>query len=378
MIPTGNKMNRLRRKPPPSIDPKTLKTLTEIFYSDEFGMRNASLLYKEAVKQKLPVSYQQVRKGFYELQELVQMFLPLKKPTPSKVPIRGRYTGERIYFDSMYFPRNKIAILNAFDLYSKFAWGKPIRLKKRADETTESVDSSKAANFLQEVLTDLHKRGFSMDNCISDSGSEFLGTFQKVLEEEGIPQVLTEPGDHLLLGPIDGYTRGLRLAAEKWLTVNPGRDLYKQVPQLIETYNSTFHTTIKMSPEEAMGKVAPLVDSASDDRDPPKLSDGDSVRIAIRLDKNPRKKIRANWSREIYEVEEVNPVTRQVKVSNGRTYRENDLQQVPFPDLVMRYIPPPSADAAPKEPYVRREPEILKREPSMRERKAPAFLADYV
>lgn len=364
---------------PPSIDPKIIEKLKELFYSDEFGMRGINAFYKLVQKEGIDISFRELKKGFYDLQEVVQMFAPLKKVEASKVPIKGKYTGERVYFDTMYFP--KVAIINAFDLHSKYAWGKPIRLKTRSDGTTESVDSRKTASFLDEVIEAFHKQGFTVDTAVSDSGTEFMGDFRKRLEEEGIPHETTEPGDHLLLGPIDGYTRGLRLAAEKWLAVNPGADLYKQVPKLIELYNNSPHSTIKMTPSEALGKVTPISTDTSDDREPITLQVGDSVRVVTRFDKNPFNKIRHNYSREIYTIKRINPTTRRFEVSNGKTYREQDLFHVKYPDRVMRYEPParqpppesPDDTAQPKTP-------LPPREPSKRERISTfsKYLVNYV
>jgi hypothetical protein len=365
------------QKSPPELDPKTIKKLHDIFYSDEFGMRNAYALYKEAVKQKINVSFQDIKRGFYDLQEVNQMFSPLKKPTASKVPIVGRYVGERVFFDTMYFPRNKIAIINGFDLHSKYAWGKPIRLISRADETTQSVDSRKGATFIQEVMLDLNKKGYTLDSVVCDAGSEWLGEAKAYLAREGIPQDFAEPGDHLALGPIDGYTRGLRLAAERWLTTNPGKDLYKHVAQLIETYNNTIHSTIKMTPDEALGKIGPVYKrDIKDDREPSELKEGDTVRVITRNKDNPRKKIRANWSRNMYKIIKANLVSRQFKLDNGRTYREFELLLIPFPDRVMRYEPP---EAPPKEkPAPREKVPIEPRVQPSRDRKTPNYLIDYV
>jgi hypothetical protein len=312
----------------------TINKLTKIFYSDEFGMRSAALLYKEARKAGIDITHEALKKGFYDHQEVVQMFAPLKKAEPSKAPIKASFTGERVYMDTMYFP--KVAIINAFDLHSKYAWGHPVRIKTRLDETKEKVSSLKAVNFFKEVEEDLHRKGITPEEVVTDFGSEFLGHFDRYLQEQGIPHTVTEVGDHLQLAPIDGYTRGLRLSAEKWLAVNPSGDLYKQIPQLIETYNNTHHSTIKITPREALTSINHLVPSKVEDSKPSELHKGDSVRIVIRYDKNPFKKIRPNWSRELYTVTKVNHVSRRFTLDNGKTYQEKDILLIPYPNKVMR------------------------------------------
>lgn len=340
-------------------------------------MRSAFLLYKKAREAGIDISHNQLKRGFYDHQEVVQQFAPLKKPDPSPVPITASFTGEKVYMDTMFFP--KIAIINAFDLHSKYAWGKAIRLKKRADETTESVSSRKTANFFLEVEEDLHRKGFTPEEVITDYGTEFLGHFNRYLEEQGIPHTITEVGDHLQLGPIDGYTRGLRLSAEKWLAVNPGGDLYKQAPLLIEAYNRTEHSTIKMTPEEALTKIDVPIRKRVDERGPTGIKVGDMVRIAVRHDKNPFNKIRPNWSRDLYEVTKVNKATRRFTLDNGKTYQEKDIFHIQYPEKVGR-APPTKSEDTPSKPTPTPAPAPAPQSPRRgnRVRTKPVWTVDYV
>lgn len=377
------------RPSPPELSKETIEKLSDIFYSDDFGMRSAVSLYRQANKQGINISHSDLRRGFYDLQEVVQMFAPLKKPQSSGKPIIATFTGEKIYMDTMYFPKNKLAVINAFDLHSKYAWGKPVRLKTRADETTESVSSLKTKNFLEEVIADLHKNGFTLEEVVSDFGSEFLGNFAKYVAENNIEHLVTEVGDHILMSPIDAYTRGLRLSAEKWLAVNEGQDLYKQIPKLIKLYNNTEHSTTGMKPSEALGKIIPVPQKKPDMRKASELLEGDSVRIVIRYDKNPFKKIRPNWSREMYKVVKANYNSRRFTLDNGRTYREHDLLLVPFPEKVMRpKIPLSSPTGLRPEGAISQEisasPEAKKDKTpppprrSQREVKKPKYLIDFL
>ena len=355
----------------------TLAKLSKIFYSDEFGMRGLAPLYKEANKQGISISLKDLKQGFYDHQEVVQMFAPLKKNEASPIPIYGNFVGEKIYMDTMFFKSQKLAVINAFDLYSKYAWAKPIRLKMRADETVESVSSTKTLNFFKEVQEDLHKKGFTIEECITDAGTEFLSVFDKYLQEDDIPHTVTEVGDHIALAPIDGYTRGLRLSAEKWLAVNQDSDLYKQIV-LVNTYNNTEHSTIKMKPAEALTKVYPISKKPRDSRNPSNIKKGDKVRISVRFVKNPLKKIKPNWSRELYTVEKANEVTRRFLLNDGRTYREPDILKIEFPEKVMKR-PISEKPEKPKSDFVPKLKPVPKpRQPSQRDRKAPSYLIDFV
>lgn len=359
------------------LDKDTINKLTKIFYSDEFGMRNITALHKEAQKQGISLSLKDLKDGFYDHQEVVQMFSPLKKNETSTTPITASFTGEKIYLDTMFFKSQKLAVINAFDLHSKYAWAKPVRLKMRADETVESVSSRKTTNFFQQVEEDLHKKGFTIAEAVTDAGTEFLKDFDRYLSEQGIPHTVTEVGDHIALAPIDGYTRGLRLSAEKWLAVNPSSDLYKQIPILVNTYNNTEHSTIKMKPSEAIGRILPIPQRKEDKREPSNIKKGDKVRIVVRFVKNPLKKIKPNWSRELYTVEKANQVTRRFTLNDGKTYREPDIFKIEHPDKIMK-SPVTEKPQVAGEPKLKQKQVLEKRDQPQRERAKPRYLVDFV
>jgi hypothetical protein len=129
------------------------------------------------------------------------------------------------------------------------------------------------------------------------------------------------------------------------MAVNPGKDLYKQIPALIEAYNNSPHTNLgDLTPQEALSRLQGVPKRKTSKPAPVSLEIGDSVRIVARHEKNPYNKIRPNWSREIYTIEQIQG--QRLFLSNGKSYREHEVFHVPFPEKVE----PRSASAQPQAP----------------------------
>ena len=127
---------------------------------------------------------------------------------------------------------------------------------------------------------------------------------------------------------------------QKHLTTHSTNKYIDVLQKLIDTYNSKYHTTIKMSPIDA-SKIEnrEAVLSCFRDkpfRDKPKFSVGDRVRI-YRYKGTFEKGYKPNWTREVFIVDKVkwtNPITYVLKDENnepilGSFYKE-ELQKISF------------------------------------------------
>lgn len=344
---------------PPQLSEEVLKQLREIFYGEDFAMSGIGRLWEEVKKRKINISFGDLKKGFYDLQEVVQIFAPEKKPVRHSYSIEAGQVGERVYFDTMFFPRNKILVVNAFDLASRYGWSKPYRVQTKPDETRTSVTASKTTAFLEDVLEDLYKKGYHVANIVSDSGSEYLSTFHKELVDRGMNHIFTVAGDHRQTAPIDRYTKTIRTMAEKWNAVFK-EDLYKVIPKLVKTYNNMKHSKIGVRPADAISSINTIIRKENDNEtiDKPLIAVGDTVRVYVRTDKNPRKKIRPNWSTEMYKVSGYSNSQKLFTLNNGKKYREYMILKVSHPEHVQKYhvnrlVPAPRSreSSKPKEIY---------------------------
>ncbi|GMF64759.1 unnamed protein product [Phytophthora lilii] len=95
----------------------------------------------------------------------------------------------------------------------------------------------------------LHK----VDILTRDNGSEFMNQqAQEFFKSKKTELYNNEPGDHGTLGKIERFNRTLKQRLTK---MPPKRITHQLIADLIENYNSTFHRSIGMTPNDAKGKV---------------------------------------------------------------------------------------------------------------------------
>jgi len=93
----------------------------------------------------------------------------------------------------------------------------------------------------------------------TDKGTEFLnGTFQKLLRDRNIRHYTSE-NDDIKAAVVERFNRTLKGAMWRYLThVSSGR--YVDVlPQLVSSYNNTYHRSIKMAPSEVNAQNESIV-----------------------------------------------------------------------------------------------------------------------
>ena len=335
---------------PPKLRKEDIEKLNKIFYNPDFGLRDATQLFNETKKKGLKLTFKQIKDGYYDNQEVVQMWKPISdtsKKESQKVlrKIDTAYPAEQLYMDTQFFYKYNIYLINALDLASRYAWVKPLFVKHALNDTKKTVTPAQTLKHLEDVTLFLNSRGYSVDRIITDSGNEFFSTFDKYCQERGIEHTFTYPNDHQETRPIDAFSRTMRILIEKFVTVHGTKGLITAIPKLVDAYNNQLvHSSLKMTPAEYLSS-----NKAQDDKEKAinesmkgvrkqsfKFNIGDSVRVLTRLIDNKFKKIKANWSREIYSVKKLG---RRYTLSNGKEYTENELQLIPFPELVMRFVP---------------------------------------
>ncbi|GMF37156.1 unnamed protein product [Phytophthora lilii] len=93
----------------------------------------------------------------------------------------------------------------------------------------------------------------TVDILTGDNGSEFMNSqVQEFFQTKKIEHYNNEPGDHGTMGKIERFNRTLKQRLTK---MSPKRITQKLITDVIENYNTTFHRSIGMTPNEAKGKV---------------------------------------------------------------------------------------------------------------------------
>jgi hypothetical protein len=123
-------------------------------------------------------------------------------------------------------------------VFSKFAWVTPIPNK----QMTTVVDAYR---------DQLFKTGQISLNLRCDKGSEFLNhEFKQMCEDFGIN--LYTSNNEVKCAVVERFIRTLRGKLSKYLSYHNTNRYIHDLQALVRSYNNTYHSSIKMSPERAL------------------------------------------------------------------------------------------------------------------------------
>lgn len=186
-------------------------------------------------------------------------------------------------------------LLMCIDVFSKYGRIVPLKTK-----TAESVRDA-FAKILREATPALVQ---------TDKGSEFLnGPFRKLTSEHGILHYTSENED-IKCAVVERWNRTMMSKVHRYLTFKNTNRFIDVLPQLVDSYNSTYHTAIKMAPAEVNATNESKVRQTLYPPKPKKLlfkfAVGDTVRMSQA--RRPFKKGYAqNWSQEMFKVSRLYP-----------------------------------------------------------------------
>ena len=192
--------------------------------------------------------------------------------------------------------RNYRYILVVLDIFSRFAWARPLKTKTGKDVCTALKDI-------------FEKSGRKPSYIWSDAGKEF---FNNLMTKGllGDTTTLYASYNQPKAAIAERFIRTLRNKIETRYLGTQQTVWYKELQNLIDEYNSSFHTGIGMSPDEAIQpeNFAKVFSKQYEDRIAPTnyrlLKVGDKVRLAM-LKKVFEKGTSPNWTEEVFEVVKV-------------------------------------------------------------------------
>jgi hypothetical protein len=126
-------------------------------------------------------------------------------------------------------------LLTCIDVFSKYARVEPLKTKSGIALTTAFTKMLKTqqCRLLQ-----------------TDKGTEFLNTaFQKLLRDRNIRHYTSE-NDDIKASVVERFNRTLKGVMWRYLTHASSGRYIDVLPQLVSSYNNTYHRSIKMSPSE--------------------------------------------------------------------------------------------------------------------------------
>ncbi len=305
----------------PSLDQNgKQKLLQKLYYNPKQGLFNATKLYQKV--RELGIKLQEVR-DFIKRQKTGQLY---KGPTKTLYyPITA--PPGSFQADLIFYPKTK-KINNGYDtaltlieITSRMGYLIPMKGKKTA-QVIEAMESF------------LKLPGIEIKNLTTDKGSEFIsGTWKRLMQDHNIQHILADEGDHRKMGLVERFNKTAKSLISKYQTMYQTKKWIDAIPDLIENYNNTVHSTIGYAPtkvgirEMALIRFDAAQKTARLDR-MKNLNVGDKVRI---LQRKPQfGKEGAKWSDEVFTITEDN--TKSFKLEGQhRKYKHYELQKVEYP-----------------------------------------------
>ena len=210
-------------------------------------------------------------------------------------------------------------LLLVIDTFSKYGWIVPLKDKK--GET------------VAKALKQIFKEGRRPDKLWTDKGREFYNKDVKDLVEYS-----TENEEKSSI--VERWIRTIKDKMWKYFTDNNTYNYMSVLPDLLEDYNNTVHSSTKFTPTDASKKENELTvwrnlypDRLKTNRLTPKFSVGDEVRITKKK-KVFEKGYTTRWTEEIFTIKEIrdtNPITYKLSDLQGEeikgTFYEPELQK---------------------------------------------------
>ena len=192
--------------------------------------------------------------------------------------------------------------LCVIDIFIKYAWVVPLKDKKGV---------SNVAAF-QNVLKQSNRKP---NKIWIDKGSEFYNaSFKKWLRDNDIVMYSTHNEGKSVVA--ERFIRTLKSKIYKYMTSISKKVYIDKLDDIVNEYNNTYHTTIKMKPTDVKDNTYINTDKETNDKDP-KFKVGDRVRIS-KYKNIFAKGSPPNWSEEVF-------VIKKVKNTVLWTYFINDL-----------------------------------------------------
>lgn len=197
-------------------------------------------------------------------------------------------------------------LLMCIDVFSKYGWIVPIKKK-----TAESVRDAFAKVLLEATPIFVQ----------TDKGTEFLNSaFRKLMSDNGIVHY-TSQNDDIKCAVVERWNRTMMTKIHRYLTFKNTNRFIDVLPLLLKSYNSTYHSSIKMAPVEVNvkneKKVRRTLYPPKPKRIKWKFNTGDSVRLS-RSRQLFRKGYAQKWSEEIFKITQRYP-------THPQTYGLSDL-----------------------------------------------------
>lgn len=341
---------------------KNKKFFDSIFYDKGFLMKNLPLFVKkirtielqEKGHNDIPYS---VIESYYDHQPVVQQFRPETDIKVIPRHIIALMPFERIYCDTMYLTQKNsvLAFVNIVDYFSKYAFSRCFTIKSK----TSNIPSEKAKLTFNAFLEDIKTYNIPVGIIYTDRGSEYMGDFEKNLQDKKFIQIYANAGDKKKMSPIERFNKTLRIYIEKFKIVygNINSDV---LDIIMKSYNNIEHANLKYSPIEILKnkKYQDEVTSINYAKQNNQISIPSLVgHVRIRIPGNTFKKVSPVWSDKIYTIKSFSKGNYELTELPNKYFKREDILPVSKEKLLQPEIDSDLLSNLRKERvYIPREP----------------------
>lgn len=264
------------------------------------------------------------------------------KPKMQKIvvrPIEVKKPCERLQVDFIELNENDgyRYILNCIDVFSKYVWCYPMENRKMKDYFSFFLDLFRKHNF----------RIFQADNEFNNKD------IQSLCKHFMIKPIFSRPYNPRANGCIERFNKTLKEQINKHFTNNNTKNWIDILPKIVENYNNSYHSVIKMTPKECFYGNKQIIKKASHGikqqskrflknvKKINKLDDdykiGDIVRVLNIQKSKLAKSYKQNYSKKTYKIEKINKLKTGIRnfvLDNGNTYFANQIIKVKTNKLI--------------------------------------------
>ena len=311
---------------------KKEQTLRELYYDPATGFQGAESLYRKAKEEGITgITHQEV-KDWLTTQLTYTLHKPIRRHSGGSrrvfvTKIDEQWQADLVEMGQFAGENGGVRyLLTVIDILSKYAWAVPIKTKTGDD-------------VLKAMKGIIKESGRRPDKLQTDEGREFTNKkMQDFLESTGIHWFHTYSDKKASV--VERFNRTLKGLMWKYFTYKGTHRWVDQLPQFLENYNSTVHSSIKMKPRDVTPEndhrafqVLYGHEMATSGRKP-KFSIGEKVRIT-KYKGIFKKGYLPNWTEEIFIIKHIiysmPPVYKIVDLQDEEilgTFYEDELQAV--------------------------------------------------
>ena len=193
-------------------------------------------------------------------------------------------------------------ILTVVDVFSKYAWARPMKNKEKQTVVVAMAD----------ILKSQKPRLMQTDN-----GSEFIsGPFQALLRKYQVKHITGLAGRPFGQGSIERWNGTVKSIIGRLWTARKDKRWVADLPQIVDNYNKNIHASTGIPPADVLRENKEQMTEMNQSNDKrinlsntehadPRMKMGDEVRLKVMKGAIDSSTLKPNWSRGVYKISKV-------------------------------------------------------------------------